>query len=850
MAVFTQDQVSNWFAQNPNATPEFVAQTVKGLGGLDNNQGLAGLLAKQYGTDVNTITSGYNTLTAPVVSAPAAPVVNAPTAPVVNAPVTPVATSVVNAPAVVAPPVAQAPQLSQNEKDFRAWSAANPGADNLAIARQALKLGLTPQQAILNPGANVLDTLRSYAEAVPYAEMQNLYDKGDYTGINSLLAKNKFTPEQLKTAYGLTPEQQEIIRGKGVNLGYTTPELQGIVTGIFNDPKLNEFEKTNKLLETGQAKGFGTEQLENVYGKPAVAKALGDYKTGIQKYFTDTLADKTKTEFDKAFSIKRDAQKFGLDIEDLVKYGGLDRTKTNEVLGLYDKGLANIVARALDPKVDDLTKTATVLQLGQDYGTTDAELAKASGGKFTEKQLKDYLEPVRNFPASFQKLVADPNSSATDVIKLLTEAKSDPRLNGLYGEKLITPLLAETPALYLNDAQNDKGSLAENYKGFLEMAKSTPELAAKYAPQIKAVEGMIGTAMFSANEVYGGKPQDYQLQIVSPLSEKARQKMPQQLEMTPERTEIIYGVGDGGTLTEDQRIIPATVKSKGFSPVGGGSDAEGGVIPVTGYKADKPVTVNGLPVYAEYDTNGKLTGYVADSSYASWQNGKQYISGAFDANGKPKPRTTTSQQAGFKGVAQDVMGAFSDMGILGQLALAYATGGAGSALAQQMGGSAVAKAVASGLISGALSEVNNGDFGKGFLGGAAGSGVGSLVQNFLPAGGFAPTGIPTVDTYLNKALPSAAGSAARTGVLGGNALDAGLYSLLNTGVGVGTDKLLGAADLDKLGFAQPYVSGIASNLLSGALTGKDFDINKAIANTATQQLLNTGKTAIKSATAP
>jgi hypothetical protein len=532
----------------------------------------------------------------------------------------------------------------------------------------------------------------------------------------------------------------------------------------------------------------------------------------------------------------------------------LDKDKTQTLLGAYDKGLANIVAGALDPKVDDITKTATVLQLGQTYGTTDADLAKASGGKFTERQLKDYMDPVRNLPTNVQKLMADPDSSATDVIKLLTEARSDARLNGLYGEKLIAPMLAEAPVLYLKDAQNDKGSLAKNYEGFLDMAKSTPELAAKYAPQIQAVEKMIGTAMFSANEVYGGKPQDYQLQIVSPLSEKARQKMPQQLEITPGRTEIIYGSGDGGTLSETPVAIPATVKTKGFSPVGGGSDAEGGSYPHTGYKADEPVTVNGLPVYAEYDINGKLTGYVADTRYASWQNGKQYITGAFDENGKPKPRTTTSSQAGIKGVAQDVLGAFNDMGILGQLALMYATGGAGSALAAEMGGTAAAKAIASGLISGALSEINNGDFGKGFLGGAVGSGAGSVVQGLMPAGGFAPTGIPTVDTYLNKALPGAAGSAARAGVMGGNALDAGLYSLLNTGVGMGvntgTNMLLGEAGLDKLGAAQPYVSGIVSNLLSGALTGKDLDLNKAITNTATQQLLQTGKQAAKTATAP
>jgi hypothetical protein len=56
--------------------------------------------------------------------------------------------------------------------------------------------------------------------------------------------------------------------------------------------------------------------------------------------------------------------------------------------------------------------------------------------------------------------------------------------------------------------------------------------------------------------------------------------------------------------------------------------------------------------------------------------------------------------------------------------------------------------------------------------------------------------------------------------------------------------------LDKLGSAQPYATGIVSNLLSGAITGKDFDINKAITNTAAQQLLQSGRTAAKTALKP
>jgi hypothetical protein len=429
--------------------------------------------------------------------------------------------------------------------------------------------------------------------------------------------------------------------------------------------------------------------------------------------------------------------------------------------------------------------------------------------------------------------MGDPKSSAADITKFINDAKADPRAAGIFGAGL-DKVLNASPELLIRDIQNGTGSLAENYQTFLEKAKSTPEMATKYAPQIQAIEKMLGTTTFTANENFGGKPQDYQLQIVSPLTAKAKEKIPQQLEMTPIKTET-RDDGEGGTY---QVQTGGGVKTKGVS-----GDSE------SGYSSIEPITVNGLPVYANYDATGKLTGYEADSRYRSWLNGKQSISGSFDANGNPKPVGHQSKQAGFKGFAQDVLGSFKDLGIVGQLALMYATGGAGSALASSMGGGALANAAASGLISGALSEVGGGDFGKGFLGGAVGSGVGSLAQGAMPAGGLTTTGVPMVDAYLTKALPGAASSAARTGVMGGNALDAGLYSLLNTGVGMGvnagTNMLLGETGLDKLGAAQPYATGIASNLVSGALTGKDFDINKAIANTAAQQLLQTGKTAFK-----
>ena len=59
----TQQQVSDWFKQNPNATPEQVAQAVQSIGGLDANPGLADFISQQYGTRSSQIKSAYADIT-------------------------------------------------------------------------------------------------------------------------------------------------------------------------------------------------------------------------------------------------------------------------------------------------------------------------------------------------------------------------------------------------------------------------------------------------------------------------------------------------------------------------------------------------------------------------------------------------------------------------------------------------------------------------------------------------------------------------------------------------------------------------------------------------------------------
>jgi hypothetical protein len=69
MAV-SQEQVDAWFAANPNATAEDVAAAVQSIGGLEANQGLAGMIANRYSIAEPEVTNYYNAYTAPKADTP------------------------------------------------------------------------------------------------------------------------------------------------------------------------------------------------------------------------------------------------------------------------------------------------------------------------------------------------------------------------------------------------------------------------------------------------------------------------------------------------------------------------------------------------------------------------------------------------------------------------------------------------------------------------------------------------------------------------------------------------------------------------------------------------------------
>lgn len=157
---------------------------------------------------------------------------------------------------------------------------------------------------------------------------------------------------------------------------------------------------------------------------------------------------------------------------------------------------------------------------------------------------------------------------------------------------------------------------------------------------------------------YGGQS-DIGAQIFTPLS-------PEVLQNVPKTVQPAFDWSEGGDATPTSQSLP----------VG---------------------TSNGIPVYANYDERGNLSGFSGDQTYRAWVNGNQSYGGQWDASGNAAPRQYTSRGGGFfGGLASDLASSFGGYGpLLANLALP----GAGTAI------SLANAALNNGDLSGALKNL-------------------------------------------------------------------------------------------------------------------------------------------------
>ena len=622
---------------------------------------------------------------------------------------------------------------------------------------------------------------------------------------------------------------------------FTTTQIRDYVSGVMGDASLSPFERTNKIMEAAQKAGISQGDLTAMYGKDVVDPYLKDYGTGIKDYITNTLNDKTKSDFDRVAAINQAANKYGLDSSEIAQYSGLNKKGVDQMFTAFDTGLAGIVKGLSAPTVSDLDKTKGALALQQKYSITDDQIAKALGGNITGKDVTAYLAPVKNFGTDLQTLTSDPTKSAKDLQAFVDNANKDPRLKGLYG-LAIDKAQKAVPILGLRDSISGMGTPEEQTKGytdFVAAVNADPALKEKYGAQATAIDQVAKLSQRIADEKFGGKLQPHMFQTFIGLDQKTLADVPKQLEVGKPETKS-YTDSDGQTQTY---TVPGQVKdTKGLEPVynvlGSGEDQTQQLVGYT-----KPVkTSAGVTVDAQYDANGTLTGYRGRDEDKVWPKHRVGISGQWDANGKASPVTQVESPGVLKNMIQDV----AALGPVGQLAIAFATSGLGSlaagALTPALGATA-AKVVTSGIINGAMAEMGGGKFGKGFLTGAAGAGTNLLAQNYMPT---INTGNAFADQYFNKALPNLATSTIGAAINKKDIGEAGISSLLNTGTNMATSSLINSAMPDTLTpEMQKMFTGVSGQLLSSLLQDKPIDLQKSIMNTVMQNAMSPSKTTAK-----
>jgi hypothetical protein len=259
------------------------------------------------------------------------------------------------------------------------------------------------------------------------------------------------------------------------------------------------------------------------------------------------------------------------------------------------------------------------------------------------------------------------------------------------------------------------------------------DLKSKLTPE--QYKSLIAPLMYTANEVFGGNVQDYQAQLLMPI-DTAKVGIPKQLEFEPIKQQQVSD-GEGGSYTQTTGGNPKTPNVVG--------DSE------SGYRSEKPIDVNGVPVYANYDASGKLLGYEGDNRTTSWINGKQRIIGSWDASGRPSPTISTSRGGGIKGFVGDIM---SDpvLGTVANIAASYFGGPLGTAALGAAQGKSIEDIAKNAAISYAGGQVASG------VGGATGSTAAGQIAGGTASGLLSGQDLGTALT--NSAINTGANAAA------------------------------------------------------------------------------------------
>jgi hypothetical protein len=592
----------------------------------------------------------------------------------------------------------------------------------------------------------------------------------------------------------------EINKQFGVTGTAAAPTTEGILSGFkyANDSGISE----DKLKRT-----LG-EDVFNTY-----KTGFADYaKTGI----ANILADK-QLSFDEARTAVKFGRDYGYDAQKLADLTGTDKKVFDTIYKSYDDETNRIVDSVLgaeDVKTDS-DKVVKALALQNKFGFTDDDLAKAAD--FTPAQVKEFLDPVRNFGTDLNKILSNTDSTLADTKKFLDTAKANGAINQLYGTNLST---LDTKIAEMEDRWKD-------FKGV------EPMQAQRVFDQIGNQRKALGDdkyfrGVFGDQRTMAATLARLGIDTLADIGQKDKYEATpaEKRYFAPDGTAVqdlgngTFGVmdGEGGaSLT----VPKSQVKTEyGYLENELREGPEGGYnvskfVPLADKDVDKEGNYQKLlgKVAIDKDTGKEisdLNGQIAhQSSSGGLKKKSNSLNVTFTKEGVPV-LTASSQRSGLGALVQDLAPMIS-------MALPFVLPGLGSALSGMLPGAGVAasgataaiaptlmnQALTQGIISGGLTTLGGGQFEKGFLSGAVNPVVNAGVSNFLP----------NVSTDMSRMIANVGTGAVRGALQGGDFKDLLAGGITSGLADYGVNTALGASGLtpQQLNFA----TGIAAPLLQG-----------------------------------
>ena len=592
----------------------------------------------------------------------------------------------------------------------------------------------------------------------------------------------------------------EINQKFGVTGNVTAPTTEGVLSGF-------KYAKDAGITEDNLKKTLG-EDVFNTY-----KAGFADYaKTGI----ANALAD-GQLSFDEARETVKFGRDYGYDAQTLADLTGTDKKVFDAIYKNYDDTTDRIVGGVLgaeDVKTD-ADRVARAYLLQNKFGFTDEDLARATN--YDAKKLKADLEPVRNFTSNYESLTKSTDSTLQDRKKFLEDARSNGAISQLYGEGLNN---LDAQITELENKWNSYGDVDPYHaeRIFRELAPQREALGDKYyqgrfSDPMKIAATLASKGIDTAADI--GQKDKFQ-----PTTAEARYTLNGAPVMSPDGKNFYRSVEVGDSMGYEPVDAKDVQTTYGHSVTTGDSEV--------GYETTfQPLAEEELAtlkdgtyqkkvgtVAIDKDTGKEIAGI--DGTIASEKSGKWYnkkdndLNVGFNKDGTPI-LYTTEEKRGFGAALQQALPVIS-------FALPFLLPGLGAGLSALLPGAGVAasgaaaaiaptlmnQALTQGILSGGLSTLGGGKFGKGFLGGAVSPLISTGISNLLPAG---------MDKNAARAITGAGTGVVKGALQGGDFEDLLQAGILSGATNYGLNTALQGLNLtpQQLNFA----TGIALPLLQG-----------------------------------